>query len=75
MTSADIDYRALAGQVINKDALFHEQTAGKDFFVVTLFSELDNQPELKTMLETGYPILEKTGEYIIYDLRNPLIPK
>ena len=71
MTTGDIEYRELAGYDIDIQTIFDEQTAGKDYFVVTLLGEFDNQPELKNIL-SNYPIIAKADEYIIYDLRNPL---
>ncbi len=74
LTSGDFNYRALAGQTFDMDQLFAEQTAGKDYFVVTLFNELESQPELKSLLYNHYPILDETGDYIIFDLRHPTKP-
>lgn len=74
LTSGDFNYRALAGQTFDMEQLFAEQTAGKDYFVVTLFDELERQPELKSLLYNRYPVLDETGDYIIFDLRHPLKP-
>jgi hypothetical protein len=72
MTSGDFAYRELAGSRFdNIKSLFDEQTAGKDYFLVTLFNELDSQPELKQIL-AGYTVAEQTDDYILYDLRKPL---
>jgi len=76
MTSGDFNYRELAGTKYNDiQGLFNEQAAGKDYFLVTMFNELDSQPELKKILETQYPVAEQTGDFILYDLRHPLQPK
>jgi len=53
---------------------FKQDTAGKTRFLVTMFSEFDKQPTVKDLLNTHYPILAKTDEYIIYDLQHPLAP-
>ena len=71
-TSADFNYLAETGQTFEFEDLFRDKTAGKDFFIVTLFGELDRQPALKEMLEEHYPVLAQTGDYIIYDLRTEL---
>ncbi len=71
MTSGDMRYRELAGQTFDFDQLFTETTAGKEYFVVTLFGEYDSQPALKSKLENGYPVYEKTNDYIIFDLMHP----
>ena len=72
MTSGDFNYRALDGQEFDMVSLFEEETAGKDFFVVTLLNELESQPKLKKMLFANYPVLEETDEYLIFDIRNRL---
>jgi len=53
---------------------FTENTKGKAYFLVTLFNELDAQPELKAMLNDNYPIYSDGEGYLIYDLRHPLNP-
>jgi len=68
MTTGDIEYRELAGQEIDINTIFQEQTAGKDYFVVTLFGEFENQPQLKDIL-SNYPVVAQEDEYIIYDIR------
>ncbi|MBN8579303.1 MAG: glycosyltransferase family 39 protein [Anaerolineae bacterium] len=47
---------------------FADLTAGKDYFLVTAFGQLDKQPGLKTILDT-YPIIVEGEGYILYDLR------
>jgi len=74
MTSADFNYRAMAGQEFDMQALFEEQVSGKKYFVVTLFNELEKQPELENLLRRGYPVYAQADDYLIYDLKNPLPP-
>ena len=71
-TSADINVRYMAGQNIDVAKLFAEDTAGKQYFVVTSFGELDAQPVIKNLLYADYPIYAQTDEYIIFDLQHPL---
>ncbi len=71
-TSGDMRYRELAGQTFDFDTLFAETTAGKQFFVITLFGEYESQPELKSKLEHNYPVIEQSGDYIIFDLQHPI---
>ena len=66
MTSGDFNLRALAGQNLDTDQIFAEQTQGKDYFVVTLLGELDNQPELKKLLTKGYAVYKQSDDYIIF---------
>ncbi|MBE7433989.1 MAG: glycosyltransferase family 39 protein [Anaerolineales bacterium] len=49
-------------------AQFDELTAGKDYFLVTAFGQLDKQPGLKNILDT-YLIAVQGDGYILYDLR------
>ena len=39
-----------------------------DAFIVTDLEELDGQPALKRFLDGRFPVVAKTGEYVIYDL-------
>jgi 4-amino-4-deoxy-L-arabinose transferase-like glycosyltransferase len=71
-TSADIGVRYLAGQNVDLMQTFQQDTAGKKYFLVTLFGELDNEPAIKDLLYKNYPIYAQTDEYIIFDLQHPL---
>ena len=72
LTSADLGVRYLAGQTVDIMKNFREDTAGKKYFLVTMFGELDNQPQVKDLLYQNYPIYAQTDEYIIFDLEKPL---
>lgn len=54
----------------NKDtaAQFDELTAGRDYFLVTAFGQLDKQPDLKKILDT-YPIAVQGDGYVLYELK------
>jgi hypothetical protein len=52
--------------------LYAQKTTGKDYFLVTAFSELENHPKLKQRLYEGYQVLSEGDGYILFDLRNPL---
>ncbi|OGO26522.1 MAG: hypothetical protein A2136_10585 [Chloroflexi bacterium RBG_16_54_11] len=54
------------------DKFFTEVTANQAYFLVTLFNELDSQPELKEKLNNTYPIYADGEGYLIYDLRHPM---
>jgi 4-amino-4-deoxy-L-arabinose transferase-like glycosyltransferase len=71
-TSADINLRYLAGQNIDLAKKFAQDTAGKQYFLVTMFGEFDSQPVIKDLLNSHYSIFAQTDEYIIYDLQHPL---
>ncbi|MBI5945060.1 MAG: glycosyltransferase family 39 protein [Chloroflexi bacterium] len=47
---------------------FDELTAGKDYFLVTSFGQLDKQPSLKKLLD-AYPIAIEGEGYVLYDLQ------
>ena len=53
---------------------FAENTRDKAYFLITLFNELNAQPELKAMLNDNFPIYADGEGYLIYDLRHPLNP-
>jgi 4-amino-4-deoxy-L-arabinose transferase-like glycosyltransferase len=71
-TTADIEVRYLAGQDVDVAARFTEDTAGKQYFLVTMFGEFDSQPVIKDYLVSHYPVYAETDEYIVYDLQHPL---
>jgi hypothetical protein len=67
--TGDTALRQLAGMVTPEFAQqFKDTTAGKEYFVVTDLTELENQPDLKNYLASNYPVFEKGDGYIIYDL-------
>ncbi len=71
-TSADIGVRYLAGQNVDLLKNFKQDTAGKKYFLVTMFGELNNEPTIKDLLYNNYPIYNQTDEYVIFDLQHPL---
>ena len=73
-TADDISFRASAGQSFDFNAFFEEQVGSRDCFVVTMFDELDRQPELTKLLTERYPVLRDGAGYRIYDLRAPRSP-
>ncbi len=72
--SGDLNVRKLAGRP-EKDiqSLIEKDIKGKGYFLVTWFDDFNRQTELKTYLENTYPVESGTG-YLLFDLRNPLIP-
>ena len=54
----------------NRDtaARFNEITEGNEYFLVTAFGQLNQQPELKKILEE-YPVAGEGDGFILYDLR------
>lgn len=72
-TSADINLRYLAGQNIDLAQKFAQDTAGKQYFLVTMFGEFNNQPVIKDILNSHYPVFAQTDEFVIYDLQHPLV--
>ena len=58
----------LRGAQEDFDRQFEELAHKRDFFLVTLPAELEQQPLLKQRL-SAYPILVQGDGYVIYDLR------
>ncbi len=52
---------------------FAERTAGKDYFLVTAFGELERQADLKQIL-SRYRIAAQGDGFILYDLHQPITP-
>ena len=51
---------------------FTKRTEGKDYFLITSFNQLDDQPDLKEYLPKHYPLIAQGSGYLIYDLVHPL---
>lgn len=51
------------------EAFFLKRIAGMDYFLVTSFNQLDQQPMLADYLDAHYAIYSQGDGYIIYDLR------
>lgn len=50
---------------------FAKRTEGRSYFLITAFSQLDDQPDLKQYLEEIYPVAAQGEGYLIYDLLHP----
>jgi 4-amino-4-deoxy-L-arabinose transferase-like glycosyltransferase len=50
---------------------FTKRIEGKSYFLITAFSQLEDQPDLKQYLEEVYPLAAQGNGYLIYDLLNP----
>jgi 4-amino-4-deoxy-L-arabinose transferase-like glycosyltransferase len=68
-TADDIRWQESNGQSFDFKAFFDKQAAGKDFFVIALFDELDRQSDLKEVL-SSYSVFRQGPGYLIYDLRS-----
>ncbi len=66
----DTQLAQIRGNDRDARATFAELTAGKDYFLVTAFGQLDKQPGLKEILDT-YSIAAEGYGYVLYDLRQP----
>jgi 4-amino-4-deoxy-L-arabinose transferase-like glycosyltransferase len=71
-SQGDFDLSAAAGgeRIGEFEPFFREQTEGMDFFLVTLFADLEAQPALKSKLYDHYPVLKQGDGYILFDLRH-----
>jgi hypothetical protein len=72
MSDADFALRELDGQTFDMEAEFYEAIEGQDFFLVTQMGELDKQPIVKQLLEDHFAVQDKTSDYIIYNLHQPI---
>ena len=53
------------------EEFFLERTADMDYFLITSFNQLEQQPQLADYLEAHFPIYSQGDGYLIYDLRAP----
>lgn len=70
--SGDLKLFSMAGSgPMEFESYFAEKTAGMDYFLITMFSEFDAQPDLKNKLNANYPVLGEGDGYLLFDLRHP----
>jgi hypothetical protein len=71
----DHDMGALTGHGFDENAAnldyFNSEVRGYDYFLVTMFDQLDAQPYLKKILYDHYPIYKQGSGYVIFDLKHP----
>ena len=70
--TGDANYVDIRGGAVSFEKLFDGYSSKRDFFLVTDFDELDQQPELKERLYTAYPVLVQGNDFLIFDLQNPI---
>jgi len=73
LSTQDAQLRELAGiseEKIQEKRL--EALSGKDYFLVTRFNELDEQPDLKENLYSNYEVYAEGEGFIIFDLKKHL---
>lgn len=70
---ADYASFQLQGHNEGKDiqAEFGQRTNNVDYFLVTLFSELDAQPGLKSLLYDHFRIVAQSPAFVLFDLHQP----
>jgi hypothetical protein len=69
-SNADLNLESLRGnEPLDYKTYFTEVTSGRDYFLVTAFTELDNQPQLKDLLYSNYKIYKEGNGFVVFDLR------
>ena len=70
--AADLQLAEASGSepISDFEAYFDRKTEGMDYFLVTLFTSLDIQPDLKNRLQT-LPVAATGDGYILFDLHTP----
>lgn len=53
---------------------FNRRSQGMDYFLITAFKQLEDQPDLEAHLKQRYPVYAEGAGYLIYDLSQPLQP-
>jgi hypothetical protein len=71
----DRNLAALRGRSKEFEDYFAKHTQDVSYFLVTAMGQLNDQPDLKELLSTQYPVAAQGDGYIIYDLANPLLKK
>ena len=73
--ASDIGTDIISGAITIQDnpdwhEIFLQKTQGYDYFIVTLFGELDLQPVLRETLYQNYEIIAADDRYIVFDLNS-----
>jgi hypothetical protein len=70
LTTGALNYRELKGRPpIEIQEWFKKKTGNKDYFLITMFNQLEKQPELKEILYDNYEIYAQGDGFIVFDLR------
>ena len=69
LEDADLNLRELDGRQIDLEQKFAEKVANKDYIVITQMNKLDNQPEIKQLIEQTYPVIAQGDGFVIYDVK------
>jgi hypothetical protein len=72
--TGDINYHGLRGKSFEFYKLFGNLTWGKQYFLVTDFTELDRQPRLQQQL-VRLPVYKQGNGYVIYELSKQTKPE
>ena len=68
--TGDLAAKNLRNGKFSFDEFFADYSSKKEFFLVTDFDELNNQPQLKARLQS-FPVFAEGDGYKIFDLRKP----
>ena len=66
--ASNLEVRQLRGNSQEFERLFRNQTKGFQYFLVTDFEELGEQPALAEYLEAGFPVYKAGDGWVIYRL-------
>jgi len=73
LTTGHLNYRELKGRPpIEIQEWFAKKSNNKDYFLITMFNQLEKQPELGEILYDNYEIHAEGEGYIIFNLREPI---
>lgn len=71
--TSELALAGLRGNTVQDfETFFVQRTADMDYFLITSFNQLDNQPQLEEYLRTHFAIYSQGDGYLIYALRTPL---
>jgi hypothetical protein len=69
LLTGDIKLRELGDVGLDLDQKFSNALEDRQFFVVTLFNQLESQPAVKKTLFENYPVYAENDGYLIFDLQ------
>jgi len=73
--ASDLEWERVVGEpALEAETRFQEWFGGEDpeFFIVIDRSELVRQDDLERFLSSSFPVLARTDDFLIFDLRRPL---
>lgn len=69
--SGERELARLRGSEKEFETFFAKRIEGKTYFLIAPPKLLDDQPDLKQVLQQGYPLIAQSNDFLLFDLAHP----